>query len=523
MKAVLFVAENLYGPRFWVPFFTKLKAETGVKVYCLAPSFAHVNDYSKHDVVDGIFAIDDVLASYGDFEAEFDDEAADLAREFEQRYSANLIDVIQGDRHLGRGMYYLGHHHPKSRNSRLATFGRSIRYIHRLSERLDEFCIEHDIGTFITSGVGADFTKIMCIIARTRGIDIRVLFSARLGQHFTWYHNEFFAHPALAQHFEKMRSAGIVANEYDGATRQNQANAKVRDKSIRHKRLGVAIEQSIKAVINEVRYLLVHNIKYRDKPKFNRYLLLDRIRHLFLIPRQWKDLNRRVTPLDKLKNHRYVFYALQVEPETSTTVHAPEFNNQIAIIDLISKSLPADVLFVIKEHIPGVGRRPSDFYEWLSQIPNVRLAPPAGDGATMARGAAAVIVLTGSLGVEAASDGVPVVAFGRHNAYNVISHVHLVENLFSVRALLQELLGADRKDREHVRAQNRNEGQLFLQALREASFDIGDDVLYHGDPTIPVRAETAEGLVSLFIDYSSHLTANSDTQSKKGTMAAVRP
>ena len=48
MKAVLCsLRKILYGPRFWVPFFSKLKQETGAKVYCLAPSYAHINDYRQ--------------------------------------------------------------------------------------------------------------------------------------------------------------------------------------------------------------------------------------------------------------------------------------------------------------------------------------------------------------------------------------------------------------------------------------------------------------------------------------------
>ena len=524
MKAVIFVAENLYGPRFWVPFFKKLKAATGVKVYCLAPTFAHVNDYQKHrDVIDGIIAIDGLLASYRSIEPEFDEEAKSLATHYEQTYSAHLFDVIQGDRHLGRGTYYLGHHHPKSRNSADATLGRSIRFIHQLAEYLDEQCAEYKIGTFISSGIGSEFTKIMCDIARKRGIDIRILFSARLGQFYTWYHDEFFQHPLLTKRFLEMQSRSVVAGKFVGELLINKANAAVRAKSFRYMQTGFAVKQTIRFIINDIRFILVSNIKYRDKPKFNRYLLRDRIRHLFKIPKQWKDLNNRAALAESFAAHRYVYYALQVEPETSTTVQAPEFNSQIGIIDLISKSLPADVLFVIKEHMPGVGRRPDDFYEWLSEIPNVRLAPPASDGPTLAKGAALVVALTGSVGLEAASEGVPIVAFGRHNAYNAMKHVYLVENLFSMRDLLKKLLDADRRDRQSVRKKNRKGGQLFNQVLRDVSFDIGNDQLYHGDPTTPVRSETIEGLMTLLISFSSHMKSRhkAHPKAKRRTPARI--
>jgi len=516
VKAVLFVAENLYGPRFWVPFFTKLKAETGAKIFCLAPSFAHVNDYRKYDVVDGIFAIDDTLASYGEFEPEFDDEAAELARDFEQRYSANLIDVVQGDRHLGRGMYYLGHHHPKSRNSGLATFGRSIRYIHHLSNRLDKFCVEHDIGTFITSGVGADFTKVMCMIARKRGIDIRILFSSRSGQFFTWYEDEYFGHSKLLERFAKLRKTGVKERLPEMQTPSvNQGDLDVWNRALRLTRYSHALKRSIGLIKNEVRFFLVRQIKYRGQPRFNRYLLSDNIRHLFRIPKQWRDLERRVDPNETYQDHRYVFYALQVEPETSTTVLAPEFNNQIAIIDLIVKSLPADVLLVIKEHMPAVGRRPDDFYEWLSEIPNVRLAHPKSDAPSLARNAALVVTLTGTIGIEAATAGVPVLTFGRHNLYNAISHVHLVEDVFSLRQTLRTLLERHSKSSESDRAGRQREGQLFLRALQDVSCDVGEDVMFHGDPSVPVSPRTIKGLCGLLI------AADSRASSRPGKHKAV--
>jgi hypothetical protein len=508
VKAVLFVAENLYGPRFWVPFFTKLKAETGVKVYCLAPSFAHVNDYSKHDVVDGIFAIDDVLASYGDFEPDFDGEAVQLAQDFEQRYSANLIDVIQGDRHLGRGMYYLGHHHPRSRNSQVATLGRSIRYIDRLSERLDEFCSAHDIGTFITSGVGSDFTKVMCMIARARGIDIRILFSSRSGQYFTWYEDEYFGHSKFLSQFEKLRESGSKDPlPFVKAPSVNQGDIDVWNRALRLTRYGHALKRAVGLIIGEMRFILVRQIKYRDQPRFNRYLLIDRIKHLLKKPKQWRDLVQRVSSEDTFHNHRYVFYALQVEPETSTTVLAPEFNNQMAIIDLIVKSLPADVLFVIKEHMPAVGRRPDDFYEWLSEIPNVRLAHPKSDAPSLARNAALVVTLTGTIGIEAATAGVPVLTFGRHNLYNAISHVHPAEDVFSLRQTLRALLERHSKSSESDRAGRQREGQLFLRSLQDVSCDVGEDVMFHGDPTVPVSPRTIEGLCGLLIAADSRASS----------------
>ena len=512
MKAVLFVAENLYGPRFWVPFFTQLKAETGAKVYCLAPSFAHVNDYRKHDVVDDIFAIDDVLASYGNFAPEFDDEAERLARDFEDRYAAHLIDVIQGDRHLGRGSYYLGHHHPKSRNSKLATLGRSIRYIHHLSERLDKFCVEHDIGTFVTSGVGADFTKVMCMIARKRGIDIRILFSSRSGQFFTWYEDEYFGHSKLLERFAKLRKTGAKERLPEMQTPSvNQGDLDVWNRSLRHTRYSHALKRTIGLIINEVRFFLARQIKYRGKHKFNRYLLTDNIRHLFRIPKQWRSLDRRVDPDETFLDRRYVFYALQVEPETSTTVLAPEFNNQIAIIDLIAKSLPADVLFVIKEHMPAVGRRPDDFYEWLSEIPNVRLAHPKSDAPMLARNALVVATLTGTIGIEAATAGVPVLTFGRHNLYNAISHVHLVDDLFSVRHMLRTLLDRSAEDTESARADRQREGQLFLRALQDVSCDVGEDIMFHGDPNTPPSPKTIGGLCSLLIAADSNTSAGAVT------------
>ena len=75
--------------------------------------------------------------------------------------------------------------------------------------------------------------------------------------------------------------------------------------------------------------------------------------------------------------------------------------------------MPAGVPLVVKEHPRSIGFRPFGYYEKLLEIPNVRLAEPLLPSIAIVREAALVAVISGTIGLEAAILGKPVLLFGR--------------------------------------------------------------------------------------------------------------
>jgi len=115
----------------------------------------------------------------------------------------------------------------------------------------------------------------------------------------------------------------------------------------------------------------------------------------------------------------YIFYPLHYEPESSTSVAAHEFSNQLALIEQLSKNMPFGFRLLVKEHLPSLGLRPKGFYERLRRIPDVHLISPFANVFEITKRAKLVVVLTGSAGWEAIQLGVPAMVFG-HAEYTGI-------------------------------------------------------------------------------------------------------
>ena len=113
-----------------------------------------------------------------------------------------------------------------------------------------------------------------------------------------------------------------------------------------------------------------------------------------------------------LNGRRFAFFPLHVDPEASTMVMAPMLTNQHAVIEGLAKSLPAECLLAVKEHLPMVGRRPPGFYRRLVVIPKVVLISPLEDSFDLIGDAELTCVITGTAGWEALLRRRPVLCLG---------------------------------------------------------------------------------------------------------------
>ena len=89
-------------------------------------------------------------------------------------------------------------------------------------------------------------------------------------------------------------------------------------------------------------------------------------------------------------------------------------------------------------------------------------------GLEAARAADAVVTISGTSGLEGAILGKPVICFGRHNIYNFLPHVMVVTDETQLKGYLARAFGGGID-----RAQAERDGRRFLQAIVDASFDLG--------------------------------------------------
>jgi len=120
---------------------------------------------------------------------------------------------------------------------------------------------------------------------------------------------------------------------------------------------------------------------------------------------------------------KYVLYPLHFQPEASTLVQAPLYCDQVQLLEDIAHSLPIGHRLYVKEHVSSRGRRPLAFYEAIRKIKPVRLLSPDEDTWSLIQGAAAIAVITGTVGWEGLLYEKPVVTFG-DVFFNALPHVY---------------------------------------------------------------------------------------------------
>ena len=163
---------------------------------------------------------------------------------------------------------------------------------------------------------------------------------------------------------------------------------------------------------------------------------------------------------------KYIYYALHYTPESSINGLEPYFVDQLRAIDALLLNLPSDHRLVVKEHPAMYGLRPLSFYRTLRRRPGLVLLHPAVDSRALTEGAALVVTVTGTVGLEAYLLGRPCLSFGR----NFFAHLcRRAPSLAELGAAMAEMI------RAHVPA-NEDEKEIQIAKLLNvgADFDIGD-------------------------------------------------
>ena len=151
-------------------------------------------------------------------------------------------------------------------------------------------------------------------------------------------------------------------------------------------------------------------------------------------------LHKRIpfVPRERLvQESPFVFYPLHFEPEVSLQVFGRPYQNQIEVVRNIALSVPVGTKVLVKEHPRSLGFRKSAYYRKLLEIPNVRLVEPFLPAIEVVRNAQVVVVVSGTIGLEAAVCAKPVLVLGRV-PYALLPE-HMVRRVSAVGDLANEL------------------------------------------------------------------------------------
>jgi hypothetical protein len=142
-------------------------------------------------------------------------------------------------------------------------------------------------------------------------------------------------------------------------------------------------------------------------------------------------------------NKQYILYPVHFQPEASTDIWAPYYSDQIFIIRAIARSLPFGFYLYVKEHTTVLGSKPIKFYKEINKIPNVKLIDPFVRISDLVSHSQAVIVLTGTSGLESILWNKPTIVFGEvfYSLYPFINRVYNLNDLPGIikNAIRQEI------------------------------------------------------------------------------------
>ena len=178
----------------------------------------------------------------------------------------------------------------------------------------------------------------------------------------------------------------------------------------------------------------------------------------------------------------YIFFPLHFEPEVSIQVFGKSFQNQIEVVRTIALSAPAGTRILVKEHPRSLGFRKLSYYEKLLKIPNVRLVDPFLNSLPIVKSAKMVVVISGSIGLEAAICEIPVMVLGKV-PYQILpdTMVRACSNYAKLEHEIKELFDGYRFDEEPLIryfaavVSTSVPANLYTELLEKSNRHVGED------------------------------------------------
>lgn len=430
-----------------------LKQRFGAELHLYCFGSQELRHYQNLNT-DGLFATitDANIILRRCFDTGLDEEAViNRAQAMERRLGTTINRLIVPDRHFGRGYSLASYYHPRSRYSECTSHTQAV---HAYCESLTFWEEE-----FRTKGIELciDGSREAFHISRSIGIPYRVLVGSRFQNYHNWAHNDHYENPNFEERWRQLTdSDGLEMEEPYLAHRANRKRYLAR----------VKLTQTVKIILLTALRYGYWNLRGYEKAKG--YYFWGTLQYHIRVWAAHRHMRRLAkTKLPDLAGKRFVYYPLHVEPETAIHGLSPEYFYQHALIAAVSRDLPAGVFLAVKENYGSLGRRPANFYRQVADLKNVIWVDVWERGFDCARQADAVVTICGTAGLEAVTSGTPVIAFGRHNIYNFLPSVRVVEDETQLAEYLHSALFQN--DAERVSG----EGKRLLKAIVDESFDMG--------------------------------------------------
>ena len=186
-----------------------------------------------------------------------------------------------------------------------------------------------------------------------------------------------------------------------------------------------------------------------------------------------------------------VYFPLQIEPERSILLQAPNYTNQVKVITNIAKSLPSGYELYVKEHPASIFRewRSIVDYKKIISLPNVRLVHPFVESKDLITKSSLVITISSTTGLEAAYYNKPSIIFADLD-YSVLPSVHKINEINELPSAIEASLKKEAKFSDLSYYINLVEANSFEFDYESIDADFDDNFHYGSfltDVEIPIE------------------------------------
>ena len=388
---------------------------------------------------------------------------------FEQKYDINLWSVTSSDRVFNKYNKF----YTFSRDEILKILELECKFFENVLElsKPDFFM------TTVTDQRRSNLLERMC---KSKGIRVLMLETSRLG-----FRSTISEEANEIDYFESIQSTNNKITFSELRENIKKYDRYVQAKTLSKGKFDFSMWEKIKSSL----YWMVNTFdkEYRmgydhfGMTRFN--VITDRLSSA--IKRSYRGSYIDKTLVRKIKNEKFVYYSLSVEPERTLSISAPFYMNQLEVIRNIARSIPVDFKLYVKEHYGMKYRhwRPLSYYKTIMDLPNVTLIHPSLSNEELIKNCSIVFTVTGTAGLEAAYYGKPSVVFG-HTSYDSLPSVHKIEHLEDLPQLIRTCLG------EKV---NSSDVANLVKIIENVSFDFDIVDMYN---KIADRFHTGGFLVS---------------------------
>lgn len=208
----------------------------------------------------------------------------------------------------------------------------------------------------------------------------------------------------------------------------------------------------------------------------------------------------------------YLFFGLHMQPESSIDVYAPFFANQLDTIEKMARAIPPTHKLLIKVHISDADNYSRAQLQWLRSLPGVEIVLPTAWSRPFIEQAAAIIAISGTMGLEGALLGKPVIALGRM-AYASFPTVARVGDIHELPEVIRRQLAVPHPGREAIVEAYADYLSRFISATGPSTRHQLDDWVTDPEPSPDER----EGFVTFVRSLDDYLRRKAVTQTQGRT------